>query len=157
RSSATYSAINAGRDTSVCSGSSVKLNATPGACIYNWTPSSTLDDDTLQTPTASPTVTTTYTLIYTVAGCSVTDTSHVVVTVGSSLTVNAGNDVTICNGVGVTLGASGGNTFSWSPAAGLSSSTISNPVANPTTTTTYTVTSSNGSCSGQDAVVVNVG
>ena len=31
-------------------------------------------------------------------------------------------------------------TFSWSPAAGLSSTTIQNPVATPLTTTTYTVT-----------------
>ncbi len=64
--------------------------------------------------------------------------------VSSSLTANAGSDqlatpVTI--GGGPT--ASGGTspyTYSWSPAAGLSSATAANPSANPATTTIYTVT-----------------
>ncbi|MFN5652826.1 MAG: GEVED domain-containing protein, partial [Flavobacteriia bacterium] len=45
----------------------------------------------------------------------------------------------------------------WSPATGLSSASILNPVASPTATTTYTVsaTGTNG-CVGSDQVVVNV-
>ncbi|MEY4486283.1 MAG: hypothetical protein RL440_814 [Bacteroidota bacterium] len=45
----------------------------------------------------------------------------------------------------------------WSPATGLSSASILNPVASPTATTTYTVsaTGTNG-CVGTDQVVVNV-
>lgn len=51
----------------------------------------------------------------------------------------------ICAGNSAQLNvvASGGNmpyTYAWSPATGLSSTSISNPVANPLTTTTYTVT-----------------
>jgi hypothetical protein len=53
----------------------------------------------------------------------------------------------------------GSNTssFVWSPATGLSSTSILNPVANPTSTTTYTLTTSYGSgCSATDTVVVTV-
>src|ERR1051325_1726048 len=53
--------------------------------------------------------------------------------------------------------ASGATTFAWSPAAGLSSTTIYNPTASPTVTTTYTVTASNGSgCSVSQTVTVTV-
>lgn len=43
-------------------------------------------------------------------------------------------------GAAVALAASGANTYSWSPAAGLSATTGANVNATPTTSTTYTVT-----------------
>ena len=52
----------------------------------------------------------------------------------------AGPYSTICPGGLATLNASGGGTYSWSPAAGLSNSLISNPSASPTETTNYIVT-----------------
>lgn len=48
-------------------------------------------------------------------------------------------DVTICEGNSAQLLASGGFAYLWSPAAGLSSTTIPNPVATPDSTITYTV------------------
>ena len=70
---------------------------------------------------------------------------------------------TICAGSSVTLNAlaAGGGlpyTYSWSPATGLSSTTISNPVANPATTTTYTVvvTDANNLSSAPASVTVTV-
>jgi len=67
-------------------------------------------------------------------------------TIFAQLTANAGPDVTICPNAGIAIGgtpaASGGQppyTYSWSPSAGLSNSTIANPIATPTTTTTYTL------------------
>jgi subtilisin-like proprotein convertase family protein len=48
-------------------------------------------------------------------------------------------------------------SYTWSPATGLSSTTIANPVANPTTTTNYTVTVVDESgCTNSDQVVVTV-
>src|SRR5205814_392583 len=49
-------------------------------------------------------------------------------------------------------------TYSWSPSTGLSSATLSNPIANPSTTTTYTVTkttTANG-CTATASVTVTV-
>ncbi len=56
-----------------------------------------------------------------------------------------------CSG-GVELQANIGNSFSWSPATGLSSAIIANPIANPVNPTWYTV--SNG-C-GSDSVYIDV-
>ncbi|KKP52757.1 MAG: Conserved beta helix fold protein [candidate division TM6 bacterium GW2011_GWF2_33_332] len=75
------------------------------------------------------------------------------------------SDKSICNGDNVTIGgsptATGGTgvyTYAWSPATGLSSTTIANPVASPTTTTTYTVTVTDytGLVSSSGTVVVYV-
>jgi len=75
------------------------------------------------------------------------------------------SDKSICNGDNVTIGgsptATGGTgvyTYAWSPATGLSSTTIANPVASPTTTTTYTVTVTDytGLVSSTGTVVVYV-
>ncbi len=52
---------------------------------------------------------------------------------------------------------SGTAAYSWSPSAGLSSTTIANPIANPTVTTTYTLTATSGNCSAIDMVTVTVG
>lgn len=46
----------------------------------------------------------------------------------------------ILKGDEVQLIASGASTYEWTPTAGLSSSTIANPIASPTVTTLYTVT-----------------
>ena len=72
-------------------------------------------------------------------------------------TANAGNDATICSGSSAMLSASGGVTYSWSPATGLSSTNIFNPSANPTSTTIYTVTVTQAnSCTSIDTVTVSV-
>ncbi|MEL6657453.1 MAG: gliding motility-associated C-terminal domain-containing protein [Bacteroidota bacterium] len=48
-------------------------------------------------------------------------------------------DQTICPGEDVPLEATGGVSYSWSPAEGLSDANIANPIASPTETTTYVV------------------
>ena len=62
------------------------------------------------------------------------------------LNASAGADKIVCLGTAVGIGgsptATGGTapyTYSWAPAAGLSSTTIPNPIANITVTTNYTV------------------
>src|SRR6185436_844224 len=51
-----------------------------------------------------------------------------------------------------------GNTYSWSPATGLSNPNTANPNANPTTTTTYIVTVNNASngCIDEDTMTLFV-
>ena len=63
----------------------------------------------------------------------------------------------ICVGQSMQLVASGGNTYAWSPATGLSSAVVNNPIAAPTVTSTYelTVTDAN-SCIDSVAVTVTV-
>jgi gliding motility-associated-like protein len=77
---------------------------------------------------------------------------------------NAGPDFTLCPGTSGVLGssvpASGGNppyTYLWSPATGLSSSTVPNPTVNINTQTTYTLTVRDASNNiGTDVVTVYI-
>ncbi|MHC2991088.1 hypothetical protein OB13_05645 [Pontibacter sp. HJ8] len=69
----------------------------------------------------------------------------------------AGEDVTIIQGKTVELRASGGATYVWEPAEGLSNANVSNPVASPDVTTTYTVTVTTAEgCTDTDEVTVTV-
>ena len=83
-------------------------------------------------------------------------TIPIVVQVLAAPFVTASNDTTICSGSPVNLNSSGAVTYTWSPSAGLSNTTISNPVATPTITTTYVVTGSNGTCDASETVVITV-
>ncbi|MDX1909628.1 MAG: gliding motility-associated C-terminal domain-containing protein [Bacteroidia bacterium] len=49
-------------------------------------------------------------------------------------------DTAVCRGNSVQLFVGSGDVFSWSPATGLSSTTIANPIATPQQTTTYVAT-----------------
>ncbi|WP_178372198.1 T9SS type B sorting domain-containing protein [Chitinophaga jiangningensis] len=63
----------------------------------------------------------------------------------------------ISKGFTVQLHASGGDTYQWAPADGLSNAGIADPVARPAVTTTYTVTGmSQYGCSAQAQVTVTV-
>ncbi len=61
----------------------------------------------------------------------------------------------LCIGQSLPLQASGGSTYSWSPATGLSDPTIGNPIASPQSTTTYTVTAATPQgCTGNASVTI---
>jgi PKD repeat protein len=142
----------AGLDLTVCPGNTANLSANGGA-TYSWSPATNLSATNIANPVFTAGNTSTYFVTIGNGTCSYVDT--VTINVGA-VTANAGSDVTICNGTSANLLASGGASYSWTPTTGLSASNIANPTANPTTTTTYIVTSSSGSCSAVDTVVVNV-
>lgn len=70
----------------------------------------------------------------------------------------AGITVQICGGDSVQLGVTGiaDITYSWTPGATLSDSTISNPIAKPTSTTTYTLTQTQCDAVLMDTVTIFV-
>ncbi len=88
-------------------------------------------------------------------GCK-NSTSTLVVANPKPITV-VSNTQNICTGKSTGLQASGGTSYLWSPAAGLSAVDIPSPIANPVDTTSYTVvvTSANN-CSDTARVIVNV-
>jgi gliding motility-associated-like protein len=144
---------DAGADTGICIGDSIQLNAS-GGNSYLWFPSVGLSNPNISNPVATPASTTTYYVVVTAGSCS--DTDSVVISVLPPPVPNAGMDITICAGETVQLNASGGSTYTWSPASGLSNANIPNPFATLNVTTTYIVTVANGSCMGTDSVTVNV-
>lgn len=89
-------------------------------------------------------------------GC--TATANAVINSVTTANINAVPPfVTITSGESTTLSATGGITYTWSPAAGLSCSNCPNPSASPTQTTVYYVSGvdANG-CFGIDSVIVYV-
>lgn len=148
-------AISAGPDKTICYGTSAQLNGTGGS-RYTWTPSTGLNNSTIASPKASPTVTTTY--IVTGAstyGCINKDT--ITVNVLAPPPANAGNDAEICYGETTQLQASGGISYQWSPAGSLNNSLSDSPIASPLATTNYIVTvTDNNQCTAKDTVRVIV-
>lgn len=79
------------------------------------------------------------------------------VTVHALPPASAGPDEDVCMGQPQQLLASGGSSYQWSPATGLSSTTIANPVANVAESVTYTVLVTDGNgCQASDEMVLNV-
>src|SRR5690606_29479457 len=64
---------------------------------------------------------------------------------------------TVCSGDPVQLNATGGISYSWSPAASLSDPNSPNPIATPTSTTVYYVEMDfSAGCAIVDSVIVTV-
>jgi len=139
--------------SAICAGGSTTITAS-GATSYTWSPSSNLSSASIANPVATPSSTTTYTVTGITGTCS--STSSIIVTVNVIPTVTATGGATICSGHSTPLTASGATTYQWTPATGLSSSTIANPAASPTTTTTYTVTGTTNACLNTGTVTVTV-
>ncbi|WP_242921684.1 PKD domain-containing protein [Pontibacter liquoris] len=108
-----------------------------------------------QTPALSQ-PTTFYVQAVNTSGCSSATRTPVAVNVIRA-EANAGPDVTIIQRRTTELRASGGATYHWEPATGLSSPDVANPVARPDVTTTYTVTVTTAEgCQATDEVTVTV-
>jgi len=124
----------------ICSGSTTTLTAS-GALNYVWTPSGSLSSGFTASVSAFPISTTIYSVTGTdINGCSSTVTKQVNVNPLPVISVSPATAAIICAGGGITLTANGASTYSWSPAAGLSSTTTAAVLANPGLTTNYTVT-----------------
>jgi len=141
----------------VCAGSELKFNATGGAS-YEWTGPNGFYDNVsyagiFHTSLADSGMY--YVEVISAGGCRTRDSIRV--TILGTTHVDAFPDTSVCVGKPVQLGVSHGTIFSWSPGEGLSSNTVSNPIAKPKATTMYTVkvTDSSG-CSDTANVQIRV-
>ena len=140
--------------TDTCAGQSVVLDAGGPYAAYLWS-----TGETTQQITVNPATTTTYDVtVTTIDGCMGMD-SHLV-TVTPDPVADAGPDGALtCDTTIVTLqgsasGGSGGYTYSWSPATGLSNPNIATPTTTQTGTWTLTVTDTLTGCTSTDTVTV---
>lgn len=145
--------VKAGGDVTLCKGTSVQLHAT-GAINYQWSPLQGLSCTDCANPLAVPEITTPYVVAgFNNLGCPGYDTVNVTVIQPLKLSTS-GND-SICIGQSANLLVSGAQTYAWNPAADLSSTTISNPIASPKQTTTYRVIGYDGHhCFSDTAFIV---
>lgn len=150
-------AFSISSDNSICANTSRQLNAY-GGDSYEWSPSTSLNDPQISDPVATPDSTITYSVIIKDTTCSQTDTLSTRITVLRlpDIIATHANDID-CSFSSSKLNASGGNSYTWTPASSLDNSGSANPIAFPTATTVYTVTGKNeDGCSNSDTVTVKV-
>ena len=144
-------------DVSICLGESVRLSAS-GGVTYAWSPSASLNDSTLASPVAIPSVTTTYNVLITDAnGCTATQSQTVTV---DSLSVDIQGATNLCTSDSLKLEAvvSSNTTnsvlnYAWNS---LADSAISSSVVLPSANSgIYMVTvTDNRGCTAVDSIVV---
>lgn len=142
-------------DTAFCIGGTATMQASGGA-EYQWSGGAELSCTDCPNPTATPQATTTYRVVITDAyGCISYDSVRVVVNPLPVAVVDTAGP--ICVGDSRQLRASGGETYRWEPAQGLSCTDCPDPIATPTSTTTYRVQVRNAEgCTDDDSVTVTV-
>ena len=114
--------VSAGEDITICQGSSTQLQAT-GADSYVWSPSIGLSGTIISNPTASPLITTTYTVTGTNACGSSVDT--IIITVLPVVESGLPEELTVCENSELTLSANeaAGVTYEWGPAFAINGAT----------------------------------
>lgn len=153
---------NAGSNTGVCPGDTVKIGGSPSATggtppyTYSWQPATGLDFPNAPNPDAFPSAATDYTLtVNDGAGNSSFDIVNV--TIYSLPAVNAGADQTILEGTNTVLQASGAVDYYWTPTEPLFNQNSANPVAEPNTTTVLCVLGVDGNgCTNADCMTLYV-
>ncbi len=153
--------VELGPDKSICRGLPLALESLVSPYrsdyLYGWTPNTgnLSNPDGPNTSLLSDTSITYVLTVQTPAGCSGSDSIAILVFPGVTGDISA--DTGYCPGGSVTLFASGGSIYSWSPSYGLDDTSTATPMANPETTTDYTVVISNQyNCSDTQQVSIEV-
>lgn len=153
---------NAGSNTGVCPGDSVKIGGNPSASggtppyTYSWQPTIGIDFPNSPNPNAFPSTPTNYTLTVT-DGSGNTSSAVVNVAIYSVPTVSAGADQTILEGMNTFLQGSGAVNYYWNPTQGLINQNSASPIAEPSSTVNYCVLGVDGNgCSNFDCMKLYV-
>jgi gliding motility-associated-like protein len=150
--------ITTSGDLQICTGNTIQLTAS-GAAQYLWTGPNNFSANTgtASISNAQPVHSGKYYITASgPAGCLKNDSVLVAVNPVPAATVSF-STATICEGDVLQMNASGGGSYQWTPAAGLSSSTIANPGMSPASTTQYQlVVTNNFNCTDTATTVITV-
>ncbi len=157
---------NAGADTAICLGNSVRLNGSGGG-TYEWSPSVNLSNPNVANPLFYAALPGLYHYNLSVKlanGCGAAIDDGVTIRVLPKPVIFAGNDTTVAINQPLQLNAedinsTGFTNYAWSPPFGLSNSSIQNPVVSfsSLTNATYTVTAkSPQGCVAKDDISITV-
>ncbi len=140
-------------NVTICFGSGTQLTA-GGGSVYSWTPATGLSNPNISNPIATPTVTTTYTVLVSDVSCS--DDAVVTVTVNPPVTLTIAGFPPKCAGgtdgqaVVIPGGGTAPYTYSWAPVVSTMAS-----VNGPAGTYSVTVTDQFGCTAATSTVVVD--
>ncbi len=124
-----YPIARAGNDPTICYNTSAQLNASIVGSSFNWSPAAYLNNPNVLNPVSTPPRTTQYVLsVYDTQGCPKPGRDTVTVIVNPRVRANAGRDTIVIVNQPLQFNGTGGVNYVWSPATGLSSTTIANPV-----------------------------
>ncbi len=124
-------------DSSICKNGSLQLSATGGGA-YSWLPVGSLANANTANPVATPLVATVYYVTVTgVNSCTSSDSLKISIRPDPAFTLTPSRNT--CQNTFVALAATGGSTYSWTPAVTLNQPTSANTMASPLSTTTYSV------------------
>lgn len=143
-------------DTAICPHDSIQLVAS-GGISYKWMPAMYLNSDKSATPIAHPVNSQTYTVLATSEyGCP--DTLITTIIVHPAAVITLEDSTTIHPGESYQISpVTNGTAFSWTPAGGLSSKYISNPIATPQVNTRYILyTVTENGCRATDSIYIYV-
>jgi len=128
--------LNPGNDSTICLGDTVMLHPSGDGLYFAWTPAATLDQPTIKNPLASPTGTTTYSVIASIGKC--TTTGNITLRTAPYPLSAAAADTFICwSDTAYFHATAKGIRYNWVPALSLSNPGILNPYAFPKQTTVY--------------------
>ncbi|HUQ67207.1 MAG TPA: gliding motility-associated C-terminal domain-containing protein [Flavitalea sp.] len=147
--------VNISNDTSICSGASVQLTASGGG-TYQWSPLISLDNPAISNPVSSAVNDITYRVKVIAANSCITEDS-VKISVRPYPKFTASSKQTVCAGDPVTITASGGDTYGWSPAVSLQDPSQSTITFVPDASQVYTVNISDNVCHHDTSININVG
>jgi gliding motility-associated-like protein len=128
-----------------------------GAYEYQWTPAGPLDrpDTSITNGFINQTTTFVITARDSTSNCVGSDTVTIQKYPMPDVTIRS--DTTILARGEVSLWATGGATYEWTPGYWLNNAHIRDPIANPQAPVTYTVTATNEyGCSDSDSVHINI-
>ncbi len=153
---------NAGQDTAICTGSSLRLNGS-GGVVYKWLPDTYLNNATIARPQAKPQENITYQLVVTDQfNCTSANTASVKVRIIPPVLASAGRDTAVAMGQPLQLSGKQLNDttvtqFSWNPIIGLSDNKIPTPITKLYKDQTYSLTlRTREGCEGKAAVHIKV-
>lgn len=142
---------------SLCKNLPAQLSAS-GGDTYSWSPVSLLDNPAISSPVATVQNTTTFSVLITDTLCDNSSTLSTVVNIypDPNITITKSNDID-CSHLSADLTATGGTSYSWTPANSINNPNLSNPVASPKVTTEYVVTVTDANnCTNKDSIKVYV-
>ncbi|HUM50578.1 MAG TPA: gliding motility-associated C-terminal domain-containing protein, partial [Chitinophagales bacterium] len=148
---------NAGADKIITCSNPTHVIGTPAIAgnMYSWSPNIGLSNASIAQPTANTTGNYKLTVTQLSNGCTSTDAVLISVDTTRPL-ANAGADIILtCSNPTKLIGttAIAGNTYTWSPSAGLNNANIPQPIASNTGIYTVTVTKLSNGCTKSDAVI----
>lgn len=145
---------NAGPDTGMCAGNSVRLHGS-GGLLYNWTPNTDIQYSNTDTPIVAVLGNKTYYLKVTNQyGCH--DTDDVAIVLYPNPVADAGPDTAVCKGEKFTFNGSGGISYYWYPNTNIFLPYLPNPTVYVDKTSTYYLQVTNVyGCHDTDDIIVS--